>query len=144
MENKRIALIKKYFIGVIPLLLAAIFYFLFCPDVYFVKYICNFLRITSFHNVFDDQWVFVLFRNYLPDFLWAFSLMYFGKCIYASRKKYDLIFGIIIAFQIFLEIMQLTSLITGTFDILDIFVELLADIIVIKIMFKGEMGNEKR
>ena len=67
---------------------------------------------------------------YLGDFLWAYSLLFLVALITVHRKR-DLIPVLIlcILFETGTECLQLTSLMSGTFDFYDIVIEILANLL---------------
>lgn len=67
-----------------------------------------------------------IIRNHLCDFLWAYSLAFSLTYIELSNKE---TFIITLSTGAVFELLQKVHLIKGTFDILDILVELLACII---------------
>lgn len=67
-----------------------------------------------------------IIRNHLCDFLWAYSLAFSLTYIELNNKE---TFIITLSTGVVFELLQMMHLIKGTFDILDILVELLACII---------------
>ncbi len=93
-------------------------------------YIHNFLNIKepllSNINFYGDQ----IIRYALPDFLWCYSFTMLIYAILMPVKNKSLIVCIsCIIFGILWEILQLLSIITGTFDLIDCFMYILAAII---------------
>jgi hypothetical protein len=69
-----------------------------------------------------------LLRNYLPDMLWAYALV-FALCFLIGQKEAE-VFKIFITAAVFstvLELLQITSYVRGTFDFFDILAEILAE-----------------
>lgn len=67
-----------------------------------------------------------IIRNHLCDFLWAYSLAFSLTYIELNNKE---TFIITLSSGVVFELLQMMHLIKGTFDILDILVELLACIV---------------
>ena len=92
-----------------------------------VSYFLFDIGIINNSNIF-----FRLLRNYLPDFLWAFSF-FFLTIIFSfniSEKKYLFISGIYVVFiGIIFEILQYFNIAKGTFDFFDIVIYLIAILI---------------
>ncbi|MGN0411776.1 MAG: hypothetical protein ACI4FV_01970 [Lachnospiraceae bacterium] len=135
---------KKYFVTnvVAPVSIGAIFYYLFFPDTIFVKWIESLFGV-SYHILINPDSVFLkITRFYLPDFLWAYALMGAVVCFCGYEKGY---FYSVILFEILLEMLQMLPSTHGTFDICDIFMEVGANILVIKMIknTEGELENEK-
>lgn len=87
-------------------------------------------------------------RFYLLDALWAYALMFclfiiLGNTLTALKKS----IVISVVLSIVMELLQLLNVVVGTFDICDIFVEIVAifitSIIIIKHL-KGERDYEKQ
>lgn len=92
----------------IPLILGSLIYYLFCPEVIFVK--------NSVFSIPKNPFI-TLARNYVMDMLWAYSLTF---AIFLILDNWMKTFIIASLFTIIIEFLQLTSLIQGTFDIVDI------------------------
>lgn len=67
-----------------------------------------------------------IIRNHLCDFLWAYSLAFSLTYIELNNKETLII---TLSSGVVFELLQMMHLIKGTFDILDILVELLACIV---------------
>lgn len=117
----------------LPLSIGALIYYIFLPDVYFVRMI-DCLLPYSIHVSYPSQLMCLrVLRNYSFDFIWAFAL---SSCLFIYLDVKDRGSGVkafwgIALFEIAMELSQLLSIFPGTFDICDIFVELIANIIVI-------------
>lgn len=142
----RIRKVKRLFwiINVLaPLLMGALLYYVFSPDVIFVRCIDSFLGRKGIHINYIDYidysgTVILRFvRNYLLDMIWAYTLVFamsFILCNNAAEIMKMMI--IIVCFTVVMEMLQCTNLVNGTFDILDIVVELLAEFIAVFIIKK--------
>ncbi len=80
----------------------------------------NWLGINNFDiGIKLPNWI----RNYTPDFLWIFSLTSFIIIIWQSEsKEQKLIFTLPLIIAFIFEFSQKYNLVSGTFDILDLFV----------------------
>lgn len=116
---------------VIPIVTGAVIYYLLSPGVDFVRLFDKTLGISRnpIVYVFDNTFI-RLFRNYIPDMLWAYALLFSVYAINVTNKaeKWKLLL-ITMAFSGLLEVIQLTPYIHGTFDPMDIVVEFLAELI---------------
>ncbi len=124
------------FLMSLSLLTGALCYYLFCPDVLFVRALDRVLPF-SFHVAADSfPAAFKVFRNYGLDFLWAAAL---SSCsvLFAEKRKH--LFGLtasIVIFESVIELMQRSPSIPGTFDICDLLIECGANIIVLFIFYR--------
>ena len=121
-----------------PIFIGTIIYYFMFPDVIFVKYID---AITGGGLHFDlfpmDHMIGRFLRNYLLDMLWGYALVFalfyvLGNNAACLRKT----FLTAISFSAAMEILQITPAVKGTFDVLDIGVELLAEVIAVLIIKK--------
>lgn len=124
---------KKYLVTnvVAPISLGAFFYYLFSPDTIFVKWIDSLFGVSYHILLHPDFAVLKMIRFYLPDFLWAYALMGAVACFCGYEKVY---FYSVILFEVLLEMLQMLPGPQGTFDICDIFIEIGANILVIKMI----------
>lgn len=93
----------------IPIIIGTLIYYLFCPEVIFVK--------NSLFSIPKNPFI-TLVRNYLMDMLWSYALTF---TIYLILDNWMQTFTIAALFSTTIELLQLTVVISGTFDILDIF-----------------------
>ncbi len=131
--NKRLCLI----IAFTAILVGGIIYYLFLPDVLFVKAIDNVLPFSIHFSVSTTSPVIVVLRYYLFDFLWALSLTSCISLFYDNFhiKSLLMIFSTVSITEIVLELIQLSAYIPGHFDYRDIVVELSADIITLSVLY---------
>lgn len=99
---------------------------------------------TDIHlSVASDRFIYRGIRNWLFDFLWAYSLMSAVILLcgadYGNRR---LIIGAVATFEILMELSQLLPGVRGTYDIFDLIVEMVANVLAIK-KFSGGDRNEK-
>ena len=113
----------------LPMLIGTVLYYLFCPGVWFVKVIDTVFNL-DFHISVSLGGVRMFIRNYLFDFLWAYSFaggMYLiVSMFYRVSLKVLLFMGLIVGG---LELIQLIPMISGTFDPIDILFEIVATLI---------------
>ena len=110
---------------VLSLAAGAVLYYMLCPDVIFVKYIDSLLSIERQPQPALAAGTAVrLVRNYLLDFLWAYSLALSVTLILSgTRGQYFTAAGICTGLAVILEVLQYRGVCRGTFDIADIIVE---------------------
>ena len=115
---------------VLPLLAGALIYVYLSPQVYFVK--CLPQQIisvsipvsipVSMPGGLTKRYEFLkVIRNYLPDMLWGYALVFALFRIFGNnRADIKTVFGIAFIFSACMELLQLSSGVKGTFDVLDI------------------------
>lgn len=125
-----------------PLGAGAIIYYLLFPNVTFVKGLDRLLG-HSWHFCIAEDGVQII-RFYAFDMLWSYALV-FALCLIIGNNIVNLrrIFFILFTFSTFMEILQLTSLAAGTFDLLDIFFEFLAELFAVFIIKNYFLEEEK-
>ncbi len=122
---------------VLPLAVGGLLYYLFCPDVIFVKKIDSVTNINMHVKVSGAlAKPLQIFRNYFFDLLWAYAL---ASMIYLfiENNAHAGIWSICGATLLgaLLEVLQLLGVSMGTFDFLDIIIECggaVAGVIIIK------------
>ena len=118
---------RKYLIIVIfiiiPLILGAIFYYIYCPDVYFVQFIDQIIKKPI--HLRNNNYLVVFMRNHGLDLIWSFSLT-LSFFLISLEYKYNYLLYILIPLLIglCLEFLQRYNIISGTYDTLDIIFEL--------------------
>ena len=124
----------------IPILMGIFIYLFYSPNTIFVKFVNTYINIIIFdRNVFID-----ILRNYFCDFCWSYSLSFTISYIYKNQLSIITTIVIPVSVGLCLEILQLTSLTSGTYDLLDIFMESLASVICYLVLkkrneIKGEL-----
>ena len=116
---------NRVFISVVlPVSLGFILYYLFCPEVIFVRVIdsavqCGIHIEYGVESIWKD-----LVRGYLLDFLWACA---FGSSIYFLTRGLFCTLKVSILLPVLcgmgMELAQMNNLVTGAADIMDVFVE---------------------
>lgn len=112
-----------------PILLGGIIYYLLCPNVVFVKRIDTITNLNIHFIVqFDSHPILKFIRYYMLDMLWAYSLTI--SLAYLLRKEATILF-ILILFSFFIESLQYINFAMGSFDLFDVFFEIITGIIAI-------------
>ncbi len=124
---------------IIPLLVGMMIYYLFFPEVIFVKTIDRLLGI-SFHVPLKTQIIYLkVVRWYFLDILWAVAFTALVLALFGINKT---TVSCIVSFELIMETIQIAPSVKGTFDVCDIFFELIASVLVIY-LYKRRMRNEK-
>ena len=111
----------------LPLIAGALVYIIWVPSAHVSQV---FYRVFGLHSLPGDGTAGSFITCFLGDFLWAYSLVVLLVMIIAHRKR-DIIFvlALCILFETGTECLQLTPLMDGTFDFLDIVIEILANLL---------------
>ncbi len=118
--------------AVLPFLFGTAYYYLFCPDVFFVQIIdntANAILHCTFQRPEHTGLVWKLLRNHLADFLWAQSVT--AAVLFVSitfQRNIRLDFSLCIIVALLMEFSQLSEFIHLTFDWLDALVQLMGAI----------------
>lgn len=120
---------------VLPLLLGSAIYYLYSPDVLFVRSIDSTTNLNFHIKIDGSVWVFLFVRNFFLDMLWAYALVFMlyyliGNNTANLRKIFLIAFSLSVA----MEILQITPIVEGTFDLCDIAVEFLAEVVAVFII----------
>ncbi|MGN0317844.1 MAG: hypothetical protein ACI4E1_07940 [Lachnospira sp.] len=130
----------------IPVIAGAVIYYLFCPNVIFVRALdCVFLKMAEIRNICSVNIPAVsFFRNYFLDMLWSYALV-FTVFIFLKENGNSLknTFFITATYAAALEFVQAIPGVSGTFDWLDILAEFLSEVIAI-IFIKMHMRRKFR
>lgn len=85
----------------------------------------------------DRQFFLRLARNYLPDMMWGYSLVFSLFCIIGNNAaSIGKVLGMAFPFSAAMEMAQKASFVPGTFDVFDIAVEFLSEAIAACIIYK--------
>jgi len=124
-RNKAFVTRKKLLLleTIIPLMVAGVIYYFFCPDVYFVKMLDRIFAIGERHKVISNDAVVLFLRNFGLDFVWAFSFSVLISFFVEKRKWLRVV--IPFSMGLLIEILQKYHVISGTFDYFDILAEAL-------------------
>ncbi len=121
---------------IIPILLGAVIYYLFSPEVIFVRWIDGLWGI-DFHvdGLPKDNLILRFVRNHFLDMLWGYALV-FAIFFVLGNNAAELCRSFIIAFSFstVMELLQITPIANGTFDVLDISFEFLAEVVAVFII----------
>ena len=110
-----------------PLLGGALVYILWVPSAHVSQAI---YRVFGLHSLFGAGTAGSFITCFLGDFLWAYSLMFLLAVITVRRKRdFIKILALCILFETGTECLQLTPFMDGTFDFLDIVMEILANLL---------------
>ena len=125
----------------ISMTLGSLIYYLISPEVIFVEKI-NSMTGWKFNIGYENN-VIKIIRSYVPDILWAYALM-FSLVVITGNKTAGIwkMYIVAIIFSAIIEMLQLTGIFKGTFDIVDIVVELIAELIavfIIKVHYEEEV-----
>lgn len=129
---------------VLPLMIGFIYYYLFCPDIVIIKKI-DLLIGKRYHIQLPQNITLLFFRYYMLDALWAYAMTHCFHLILGNNAIWYSI-GLSIVMSITMEVLQLLKVATGTFDIMDIMIEIFAISIAMIIIInqtKGDKKNEK-
>ena len=129
-NKKTIALLLNI---AIPIITGGIIYYVMSPDVLFVKIIDSFVGSGLHISGIDMENMILRFiRNYFLDMLWGYALV-FALFLVLGNDTADLkkILTITLSFTMAMELLQLFSVVRGTFDVCDIAVMFLAEIIAV-------------
>ncbi len=120
--KRRFLIINALFV----ILISGLLYYLFCPEVLFVKTIDSLLPFDYTRTAFAFSGPILFIRGHLFDFLWSYA---FADAILAynplSKKMRMFALSISAVVGTALELLQLSGAISGTFDPLDILFEIL-------------------
>ena len=119
----------------IPLFLGLVIYCSIGSGILISRLICRVLPFACFKGGGGPVWLPSMVRNFFPDMLWAYSLTFAVAAIVLGEGKYVPLVAIICSvFEVAIEISQLSGLISGTFDLLDIILELSATMVALSII----------
>ena len=108
-------------------------YLISSPDVVFVRFI-NLQINTGTALANPNTWWWLIFRNYALDMLWGYSLVFAVYLIIDNNTAGWQVLLLTFVFSTFIEAIQLYQTIPGTFDLLDIIAEGIAEIIAVIII----------
>ena len=118
---------KKIFIYAnisLPILVGSLFYYVTSPQVIFAQNIDRLLGV-SLHVGTENTFV-VNLRSYMPDMLWAYALVFSLMLVTGNKTAYVWkMFVIAGMFSTIMEVLQVTGCVKGTFDVMDIIVEII-------------------
>ena len=135
--------IIMFSLGILSLCLGTFIYILFREDTYIAKTVISLIDLSGIKHILyglDNAFI----KYYFPDFLWAFSLCCIVLVILTPKRKRSTIFSssIIFFWGSLYEILQMMNIISGTGDIVDIMLYLLATLTA-DIIYLRSCGHEK-
>lgn len=112
----------------VSLILGLAVYVCYRPDTYVSQFVYNVLGF-SFDKIIHANvlptWVLRFIRNYLGDISWAYALTFTICYVWLKPDGRMLpVFGIVATFETVIEVFQGIDIVPGTFDWLDIFLEI--------------------
>lgn len=141
MKNKKV--VDVILLIIAPLLVGAILYYVFCPETLFVEWIDE--RFSCSYHIslnYENTWL-IMLRYYLFDALWAYALMMAVLYIVQPpRNRLLITFVGVLIFEIVMESIQLLDCVKGAFDIFDILIEAIINVLVI-IIYTWRIYHEK-
>ncbi|MBR1874457.1 MAG: hypothetical protein IJ807_06090 [Eubacterium sp.] len=107
----------------VPLITGAVIYYLLAPGVYFVRLAD---RITHLNiHIYPRGSLLIFIRSYVPDIMWSFSL----TCvIYVIMGRVSHTFIVAAGAVILMEMMQIGGAF-GTFDLMDMVVQMIGVVV---------------
>ena len=131
---------KKYIVYAnisIPILAGSLLYYVTSPQVIFAQNIDRLLGV-SLHVGTENTFV-VNLRSYMPDMLWAYALVFSLMLVTGNKPAYVWIAGM---FSTIMEVLQVTGCVKGTFDVMDIIVEIIAELMAVFIIKRHDMRRK--
>lgn len=123
MYNKKLGLF--WLINIIcPIIIGGFGYYLLCPNSFWA---CAIDKVFSVNvHIENDFFVYKLVRNYLFDGLWVYSLVYAISWFYGIGERIWYICAASVSLGIIFELLQRIGIFYGTFDFIDICVEMIS------------------
>lgn len=127
----------------LPLLAGALIYILFSKDVYFVKFLpVPIMEAGALEPYMLNNPFLKILRNYVPDILWGYALVFaLFQAMDNNTADINKVLFVAALFSVVMELLQLSSKVKGTFDVLDIAVMLVAEVFAVFIIKKYLGGN---
>ena len=131
--------IKMLILCLVSLILGVVLYTFFRSETYIGKLAAQILGMRPYPaNLFTS------ISYYLPDFLWGFSLCSGLFSVYPLKSYVSLCWGVLtFLYGTIWELLQKVSIVSGTFDVIDIFMYLAAASAVVIINFYFNKEKEK-
>lgn len=120
----------------IPIIVGAIIYYLISPEVIFVKQIDATMNVDFHISGLSTENIIIQFmRNHFLDMLWGYALIFalffvLGNNTAVIWKTFLIAFS----FSAIMEILQITPIVKGTFDVWDIVALFVAEVIAVFII----------
>lgn len=129
-----------------PILVGTVAYLLFRSDTYISQTLYRlfpWLKNCSLEYLEQFPWITALCRNFLPDILWAYALTYAVALLWLPERKISWqVLMICIPFEVGVELCQKVGFMSGTFDWLDIILEICATVLA-ALIIKAKKEKEK-
>ena len=136
MSNKKINIISS----IVTLFSGGAIYILYRENSYISNFIEVFIDLKFLRNTFKPlECDFI--KYYLIDYLWALSLISGLKSLFTTKKETLRICFFVFSLGIIWESLQFLNIISGTGDILDIFMYLAAVVTAVIINFLNNKGE---
>ena len=129
-------------ISIISLFLGGLIYVLYRENTYisnFIEEFINLLYIRSAFKSFECNFI----KYYLPDYLWALSLISGLNALTTTKRKILKICLFVVLLGFVWEALQFFNILSGTGDISDIFMYLAAATTAVIINFSNNKGEQK-
>ncbi len=132
------------FLCVAALGVGALIYILLRPDTHVSAFARNMLPILETYSEQLRTFNFPFIKYYLPDLLWAFSLLCGLNAIFDDYKRVFINSAVVVVIGIVWEALQFFGVVSGTGDITDIFMYMAGALLILitEIIFK-RCKNEK-
>ena len=138
---------KRFWVLIIlvPLFLGLTIYIFLRPTAFISKAFYHIFSISPSTIKAPDNVFWHFIKYYFCDFLWAFSLSATVSLIIGiEKKKLVISFLVCSIVAICTEFFQLQGFIFGTFDILDVLIEIIGVILPLMIIHLRRRNNEKQ
>ena len=122
---------------IVPLLSGALIYIYWRPSAYISRLVFHIFHISHNIPVGRPVGIYRFIRYCLCDILWVYALV-FSLALYSGRHSLMKVYTAAAVFAAVTELLQLFPRIPGSFDILDIIVELIVCTITIFIIYSYE------
>lgn len=110
----------------LPLIIGATLYYIYCPEVWFVQKVDYLFGIEHVRIAHKSGGIYRLIRNYFFDFIWGYTLANATYIIFNNNAKPMIVcLAIPTLLGTTMELLQLFNLAQGTFDVWDIAAEIL-------------------
>lgn len=118
-----------------PLIIAGVLYYIFFPEVAFVRFIDRSTDLYLHISLPENNAVRII-RNYLFDAVWAVAFASSLYIMISDNMTVIRIFIIAALFESVMEFVQIIPLIQGTFDPVDIVIEIIASALVLVYLYR--------
>lgn len=129
--KKKSFIIYNIVFVIIPIIIGAILYYIFCPNVWFVNVIDGWFGKINRPAIDFMAHPFLRFiRNFAFDFIWALAMTNALYLIFNNNAKpIEICLVIPVILGIAMEILQLLGIAHGTFDVRDVVAEGLGSVL---------------